>query len=168
MSDSLWPHESQHARPPCPSSAPRVYSNWHPSQSVMPSGHLILCHPLLLLPPIPPSIRVFSNESTLRMLTISKIIFSFECPCTVCKHKNTVYIFLSLAFLNEPYVPAVQSYHLFHFWILVENSLSTLLGKVEWFGNCSHYEKSHYKPFYEYLPNLCIRFYKFISSFRIN
>ena len=34
---------------------------------VMPSGHLILCRPLLLLPPIPPSIRVFSNESTLHM-----------------------------------------------------------------------------------------------------
>ena len=33
----------------------------------MPCTHLILCHPLLLLPPIPPSIRVFSNESTLRM-----------------------------------------------------------------------------------------------------
>jgi len=37
-------------------------------ESVMPSSHLILCHPLLLLPPIPPSIRVFSNESTLRMV----------------------------------------------------------------------------------------------------
>ena len=36
-------------------------------KSVMPSSHLILCHPLLLLPPIPPSIRVFSNESTLCM-----------------------------------------------------------------------------------------------------
>ena len=36
-------------------------------ESVMPSSHLILCHPLLLLPPVPPSIRVFSNESTLRM-----------------------------------------------------------------------------------------------------
>ena len=34
---------------------------------VMPSSHLILCHPFRLLPPIPPSIRVFSNESTLRM-----------------------------------------------------------------------------------------------------
>ena len=34
-------------------------------ESVMPSSHQILCHPLLLLPPIPPSIRVFSNESTL-------------------------------------------------------------------------------------------------------
>ena len=36
-------------------------------ESVMPSSHLILCHPLLLLPLIPPSVRVFSNESTLRM-----------------------------------------------------------------------------------------------------
>ena len=36
-------------------------------ESVMPSSLLILCHPLLLLPPIPPSIRVFSNDSTLRM-----------------------------------------------------------------------------------------------------
>ena len=36
-------------------------------ESVMPSSHLILCHPLLLLPPIPPSIRVFSNESSLHM-----------------------------------------------------------------------------------------------------
>ena len=36
-------------------------------KSVMPSSHLILCCPLLLLPPVPPSIRVFSNESTLRM-----------------------------------------------------------------------------------------------------
>ena len=36
-------------------------------ESVMPSSHLILCHPLLLLPPIPPSIRVFSNNSILRM-----------------------------------------------------------------------------------------------------
>ena len=36
-------------------------------ESVMPSSHLILCRPVLLLPPIPPSIRVFSNDSTLRM-----------------------------------------------------------------------------------------------------
>ena len=36
-------------------------------ESVMPSSHLILCCPILLLPPLPPSIRVFSNESTLRM-----------------------------------------------------------------------------------------------------
>ena len=46
-------------------------------ESVMPSSHLILCHPLLLLTPIPPSIRVFSNESTLRMRWPKYWSFSF-------------------------------------------------------------------------------------------
>ena len=45
---------------------------------VMPSNHLILCHHLLLLPPIPPSIRVFTNESTLRMRWPKYWIFSFS------------------------------------------------------------------------------------------
>ena len=44
----------------------------------MPSSHLILCHPLLLLPPIPPSIRVFSNESTLPMRWTKYRSFSFD------------------------------------------------------------------------------------------
>ena len=43
------------------------YTQTHFMRSVMPSSHLILCRPLLILPPIPPIIRVFSNESTLRM-----------------------------------------------------------------------------------------------------
>ena len=47
-------------------------------ESVMPSGHLILCRPLLLLPPIPPSIRVFSNESALRMRWPKYLSFSFS------------------------------------------------------------------------------------------
>ena len=47
-------------------------------QSVMPSSHLILCRPLLLLPPIPPSIRVYSNESTLRMKWPKYWSFSFS------------------------------------------------------------------------------------------
>ena len=47
-------------------------------ESVMPSSHLILCHPLLLLPPIPPSIRVFSNESTLCMRWPKYWSFSFS------------------------------------------------------------------------------------------
>ena len=47
-------------------------------ESVMPSSHLILCCPLLLLPPIPPSIRVFSNESTLRMRWPKYQSFSFN------------------------------------------------------------------------------------------
>ena len=59
MSDSLRPHELQHARPPCSSPTPGAHPN------SCPSSHLILCHPLLLLPSIFPSIRVFSNESAL-------------------------------------------------------------------------------------------------------
>ena len=47
-------------------------------ESVMPSSHLILCHPLLILPPIPPSIRVFSNESTLCMRWPKYQSFSFS------------------------------------------------------------------------------------------
>ena len=47
-------------------------------ESVMPSSHLILCRPLFLLPPIPPSIRVFSNESTLRMRWPKYWSFSFS------------------------------------------------------------------------------------------
>ena len=47
-------------------------------ESVMPSSHLILCCPLLLQPPIPPSIRVFSNESTLRMRWPKYWSFSFS------------------------------------------------------------------------------------------
>ena len=49
-----------------------------PIESVMPSSHLVLCRPLLLLPPIPPSIRVFSNESTLRMRWPKYWSFSFS------------------------------------------------------------------------------------------
>ena len=47
-------------------------------ESVMPSNHLILCHPLLLLPPIPPSVRVFSNESALRIRWPKDWSFSFS------------------------------------------------------------------------------------------
>ena len=62
LSDSLQPHGLQHARLPCPSQIPGAYSNsCYPL--VMSSNHPILCHQLLLLPSIFPSIRVFSNES---------------------------------------------------------------------------------------------------------
>ena len=77
VSDSLRPHESQHARPLSITnfwSSPRLTS----IESVMPSSHLILCHPLLLLPPIPPSIRVFSNESTLRMRWPNSKVLEFQ------------------------------------------------------------------------------------------
>ena len=49
-----------------------------PIESVMPSSHIILCRPLLLLPPIPPSIRVFSNESNLPMRWPQYWCFSFS------------------------------------------------------------------------------------------
>ena len=78
VSDSLWPHEPQHARPPCPSLTPGVHPNpcplswWcHPtiSSSVV---------PLLLLPSIFPSIRVFFNESALRIRWPKYWSFSFN------------------------------------------------------------------------------------------
>ena len=79
MSDSLQPHESQHARPPCPSPTPRVYPLVS-IESVMPSNHLILCHLLLLLPSIFHSIRVFSNESALCIRWPKYWSFSFISP----------------------------------------------------------------------------------------
>ena len=51
------------------------------TESVMPPSHLILCCPLLLLPPIPPSIRVFSSKSTLRMMWPKYWSFSFSIIC---------------------------------------------------------------------------------------
>ena len=78
VSDSLRPHELQHARPPCLSPTPGVHSNLTSIESVMPYSHLILCCPLLLLPPIPPSIRVFYNESTLHMRWPKYWSFSFS------------------------------------------------------------------------------------------
>ena len=79
MSDSLRPHELQHAR-----QASLSITNSRSSlkltsvEPMMPSSHLILCRPLLLLPPIPPSIRVFSNESALRMRWPKYWRFSFS------------------------------------------------------------------------------------------
>ena len=50
-----------------------------PIESVIPSNHFILCRPLLLLPPIPPSIRVFSNESTLCLRWLEFLLATFGC-----------------------------------------------------------------------------------------
>ena len=66
------------ARPPCPSPMPGVYSKLIFIELVMPSNHLILCHPLLLLPSIFPSIRVFPNESGLRIRWPKCWSFSFN------------------------------------------------------------------------------------------
>ena len=72
MSDSLRPHKSQHSRPACPSPTPGVHTN------SCPSSRLILCRPLLLLPPISSSIRVFSKESTLHLRWPKYWSFSFS------------------------------------------------------------------------------------------
>ena len=75
VSDSLRPHELQSSLSITNSRSSLKLTS---IQSVMPSSHLILCRPLLLLPPIPPSIRVFSNESTLRMRWPKYWSFSFS------------------------------------------------------------------------------------------
>ena len=77
VSDSLQPHELQHARPPCPSPTPGVHPNSCPSSRWCHPA-ISSCRPLLLLPPIPPSIRVFSNESTLRTRWPKYWSFSFS------------------------------------------------------------------------------------------
>ena len=77
MSDSLQPHELQDARPPCPSPTPRIHPNPCPSigDAIQPSHPL---SPLFLLPPIFPSIRVFSNESALLIRWPKYWSFSFS------------------------------------------------------------------------------------------
>ena len=80
-------------------------------KSVIPSSHLILCHPLLLLPPIPPSIRAFSSESTLRMRWPKYWNFSFSISPSV-EHANRVLLKILQARLQQyvnhklPYVHA--------------------------------------------------------------
>ena len=81
MSNSLQPHEPQHSRPPIHHqlrSPPKSVS----IELVMPYNHLILCHPLLLLPSIFPSIRVFSNESALCIRWPKYWSFSFKISLT--------------------------------------------------------------------------------------
>ena len=77
MSVSLWPHGLQHARLPCPSPTPGVYPNSCSLELMMPSNHLILCCPLLLLPSIFPSIKVFSNKPAVSIRWPKYWTFSF-------------------------------------------------------------------------------------------
>ena len=77
MSNSMQLHGQQHARVPCPSPTLGVYSN-SCIESVMPSTHLIFCHPLLLLPSIFPSLRVSSDESALHIRWPKYWSFSFN------------------------------------------------------------------------------------------
>ena len=78
MSDSLQHHEPQHTKTPCPSPTPRIHPKPMSIESVMPSNHLMLCHPLLLLPSIFPSIWVFSSESGFHIRWPEYWSFSFS------------------------------------------------------------------------------------------
>ena len=118
-------------------------------ESVMPSSHLIFCHPLLLLPPIPPSIRVFSNESTLHMrwpeywsFSLS-IIPSKEIPGLIsfrmdwldllAVHSSKVWILWCSAFftvqLSHPYMTNGKTIALTR-WTLVGKVMSRLLNML--------------------------------------
>ena len=77
MCNSLWPHGLQHAILPCTSRTPGACSILS-IESVIPSNHLILCHPLLLLPSIFPSVRVFSKQSVLCIRWPKHRSFSFS------------------------------------------------------------------------------------------
>ena len=78
MSNSLQHHESQHSKASLSITNSRSSPQLMCIESVMPSSYLILCRPLFLLPPIPPSIRVFSNESTLHIRWPKYWSFSFS------------------------------------------------------------------------------------------
>ena len=65
MSNSLRPHEPQHARPPSAITNSQSLPKPMSIESVMPFNHFIPCHPLFLLPSVFPSIRVFSSELVL-------------------------------------------------------------------------------------------------------
>ena len=90
LSNSLWLRGLQHAKPPCPSPTPRVYSNSCPLNWWCHPTDAILCRPLLLPPSIFPSIRIFSNESALCIRWAKYWSFSFTISPS---HKHSGLIF---------------------------------------------------------------------------
>ena len=116
----------------------------------MPSSHLILCHPLLLLPPIPPSIKVFSNESTLRMGWPEYWSFSFsitpskEIPGLITFRMDWLDLLavqgtlkssptpqlksISSSALSFPHSPTLTSIH--YHWKCIALTRQTFVGKV--------------------------------------
>ena len=97
MSDSFRHHESQHAQACLSITNSRSSLRFTSIESVMPSSHLILGHPLLLLLPIPPSSRVFSNESALRMRWPKYWSFSL---CTSPSNEHPGWISLRMDWLD--------------------------------------------------------------------
>ena len=85
LSDSLWPHELQHARPPSPT--PSITNSWSSLiltsiKSVMPSSHLIFCRPLLLMPPVPPRLIMQWSPSYHVLITWLIMHWSSNWSCT--------------------------------------------------------------------------------------
>ena len=103
-------------------------------ESVMPSSHLILCRPLLLLPPIPPSLRVFSNESTLCMRWPKYWSFSFSItPSNEHPGRLNLYpsVLISIVQGNQHLSYPIQSCKTIsisiHRGVIIINKLSTYL-----------------------------------------
>ena len=163
MSDSLWPHGPQHVGLPCPSPSPGACS-YSSTESMMPSNHLILCHPLLLLPSIFPSIRVFSNES---FDSLQIVIRSFPCSSvgkeSTCNAGDTGVIPGLGRTLEE--VTAVHSSILAWRipWTEVPARLQSMgLHRVRY--NWSNFAHIHICPFPGQLVNLSLPYYPEKSS----
>ena len=91
-------------------------------ESVMTSSHLILCHPLLLLPPVPPSIRVFSSESTLRMSALRNLSISpTRKPGLPCQSSST---YTSSATVLTSTAQSTGDFRIKYIWIRQELMLS--------------------------------------------
>ena len=117
-------------------------------ESVMPSNHLILCRPLLLLPPIPPSIRVFSNESILHIRWPKYWSFSFSINPS---NEYSGLIFFRIDLLDLPELQGILKsllqYHsskasllqhsVFFSWMLVTTGKTIALSTWTFFGSAS-------------------------------
>jgi len=108
-------------------------------ESVMPSRHLILCRPLLLLPPIPPSIRVFSNESTLRIRCQRIDAFELWCwrrllrvPWTASRSNQSILKEISTGYSLEGLMLKLKLQYFGHLmWRANSLEKTLMLGKIE-------------------------------------
>ena len=120
VSDSLWPHGLQHTRLPCLSPTPGACLIMS-IELAMPSNHLTFCHPLLLLPSIFPRIRVFSNESALRIRWPKEWSFTFnfspsnEQPLLISFKMDWLDLLAVQGTLKSQLLSSVQFSNVFHF-----------------------------------------------------
>ena len=134
MSNSLQPHGLQHARPTCPSPTPRALKLMS-IESVKLSSHLTLCSPLLLLSPIPPSIRVFSNELILHMRWPKYWSFSFSINPS---NEHPELISLRMDWLDLLAVPGTLKRLLQHY-----SSKASILRHSAFFTSIHDHRKNH-------------------------